>query len=184
MLGSTPVPSRSHRQHPSPTRPPFLVAGLTSPLGTAFRWGQMVVREGVALGSSPAGLQIAVPLPAGVGTGQSPAGWGNNCHSPGDSLQPWSDTNRLWPRMGLASSGMRLPLGQSNAVVRGHAAPGWLKPRLRCCQGWGGCAIGWKKRGNFNPNGAGTRAAQPFLRPVHAPPRSPCATAAGCNLPL
>lgn len=50
--------------------------GLTSPLGTAFRRGQMVVREGVTLGSSPAGPCRAVPLPAGVGTGQGPAGGG------------------------------------------------------------------------------------------------------------
>lgn len=172
-LGSTPVPLRRRGQHPSPAHPPFPAAGLTSPLGTAFRCGQMVMREAVALGSSPAGLHRAVPLPAGVGTGQGPARWDNNRRSPGDSHQPWSDANRVQPRMDLASSGMRLPLGASSAVVRGHAAPGWLEPRLRCCQGWGGCAVGWKKRGILNPNGAGTHAVQPFLRLVHAPPALP-----------
>lgn len=86
-LGSTPVPLWSQGQHPSPVHPPFPAAGLTSPLGAMFQCGQMVVREVLVLGSSPAGVCIAIPLPAGVGTGQSPAGWDNNHHSPGDSLQ-------------------------------------------------------------------------------------------------
>lgn len=92
-------------QHPSPhATPPFPAAGLTSPLGTGFRCGQMAVREGTVLfGSDPAGLQIAVPLPAGVGTGQrgesvtvTPLGTAASCgRTPRGCGQGW-----VWPAQG------------------------------------------------------------------------------------